>query len=56
VEEIMKNELLNPGGWLIVEHMLGFHLHHETWVELRVYGQSVFSFFRPLTGSLEVDS
>jgi 16S rRNA (guanine(966)-N(2))-methyltransferase RsmD len=56
VEEIMKNELLNPGGWLIVEHMLGFHLHHETWVEHRVYSQSVFSFFRPLTGGLEAYS
>lgn len=52
VDEIMKNELLNPGGWLIVEHMLGFHLHHETWVELRVYGQSVFSFFRPVSPSV----
>jgi 16S rRNA (guanine966-N2)-methyltransferase len=45
VDDIFKNRLLKPDGWLVVEHLQGLTLHHNNFIESRNYGQSVFSFF-----------
>lgn len=44
---VFGNELLNPEGWLIVEHDSGMNFKDESnFVEERQYGKVHFSFFR----------
>lgn len=46
---IAEHKLLNNNGWLIVEHENLLDLAHiNTFVNKRVYGQSCFSFFKPV--------
>lgn len=43
---VAERQLLNPGGWLIVEHETTLDLDKEPFfLNKRVYGQSCFSFF-----------
>jgi 16S rRNA (guanine(966)-N(2))-methyltransferase RsmD len=45
--EIFKNELLNPDGWLIIEHPKEITLNEqEYFFERRKYGHVNFSFFK----------
>ncbi len=46
LDTIMDLKLLRPHGLLIVEHLQGLPLNHPGFVERRVYGQSVFSFYK----------
>ena len=44
---VFKNELLKPGGIVIVEHSPQTQLdHHPEFQEKRKYGSSIFSFFQ----------
>lgn len=44
---VEKGKLLNPNGWLIMEHEANLDLSHETtFFDKRIYGQSAFSFFK----------
>ncbi len=46
-EWIFENNLLLPGGILIVEHDVHTYLeHYREFVESKKYGQTVFSFFK----------
>ncbi len=46
VDAIFKNQLLNPGGIVIIEHSKHTDLSsHSNFTEARKYGSSVFSFF-----------
>lgn len=42
---IFEKDLLNDGGYFILEHMTNTPIQHEYMVDQRVYGQSAFSFF-----------
>lgn len=44
---IAAKDMLNPNGWLIIEHGSDLDMSSQTgFFEKRVYGQSVFSFFK----------
>jgi len=44
---VADKNLLNEGGWLIVEHESNLDLSTETgYFDKRIYGQSAFSFFK----------
>lgn len=51
----LKNKLVLPSGWLIIEHPANFSFrHHAEFYELRRYGKVHFSIFRiPETGEQE---
>lgn len=42
---IFDRDLLNDGGYFILEHMTNTPIEHEYLVDQRTYGQSSFSFF-----------
>ena len=45
-QAVFEKELLNPGGWLVIEHPAGIDFStHEHFVEHRRYGHVNFSFF-----------
>ncbi len=45
-EIVFKNELLNPNGWLIIEHPISVNFsRHEHFKEIRKYGKVNFSIF-----------
>lgn len=46
-EKVFERNLINPGGYLIVEHPSMKKLDHPCFKEQRVYGSSSFSFFSP---------
>jgi 16S rRNA (guanine966-N2)-methyltransferase len=44
---VFDHQLLNPGGWLIIEHDSGHQfMDHPMFVEERRYGKVHFTFFR----------
>jgi 16S rRNA (guanine966-N2)-methyltransferase len=47
---IFEKELLNPEGWFVMEHN-PFHefLEHPNLFDVRNYGKTIFSFFKPNT-------
>lgn len=46
---VIGKSMLKPSGWLIVEHGADLDMSNETgFFEKRVYGQSVFSFFKSI--------
>jgi 16S rRNA (guanine(966)-N(2))-methyltransferase RsmD len=46
IKTIMNMDILNPGGFLVLEHpSLISQAHHPGYRETRVYGSSSFSFF-----------
>lgn len=46
---VFNKQLINAGGWLIIEHASFTRLgNHPNFVEVRRYGQSSFSIFAPI--------
>lgn len=48
-EIVFENELLNPNGWLIIEHPISVNFsRHEHFKEIRKYGKVHFSIFETI--------
>ncbi len=45
-DEVFKNDMLRPGGWLVMEHNPNHNFeNHPRWFQSRNYGTTIFAFF-----------